>query len=78
VLKNFIVEVYVEIEIEDSKLEQALKDYRECVKSNATINDVFLQVAYNEANGGGFCEGVGENGKQFAATITGMECEEEI
>lgn len=73
--KSFIVEVYVHVEIEDSKLEQALKDYRECIKATATIDDVFAQVAYNEANGGGFCEGVGENGKEFKAEITGIECE---
>ena len=75
--KKYIVEVYVDVEIEDAKLEQALKDYRECINSNATIENVFAQVAYNEANGGGFCEGVGENGSEFKAEITSMECEEE-
>lgn len=74
--KDMIVEVWVDVEIEDSKIEQALKDYRECIKTNATIDDVFSQIAYNEVNGGGFCEGVGENGKEFTAEITSMECSE--
>lgn len=75
--KSFIVEVFVDVEIEDSKIEQALKDYRECIKENAGIDDVFKQVAYNEVIGGEFCEGVGENGKDFKAEITDMECVEE-
>ena len=74
--KSFIVEVCIDVEIADDKLEQALKDYRGCIKTNATISDVFAQVAYNEANGGGFCEGVGENGKDFMAGIISMECDE--
>jgi|WetSurMetagenome_2_1015567.scaffolds.fasta_scaffold03390_8 hypothetical protein len=78
--KSFVVEVFVDIEIEDSKVEQIVEEYRKYMynASNASINDVFSQIAYNEVNGGGFCEGVGENGEDFKAEITGIEIDYEV
>ena len=76
--KTFILECTVEVEIDESRFDDLLKDFRECIKSTATIDTIFRQVAYNEANGGGFCEGVGENGKDFKAGITELEITEEL
>jgi len=62
--KSFTVEVYVDVEIPDDKIEKAVKDYRECISENADIEDVMAQVAWNEARYGGFCKvrGISESG----------------
>jgi len=76
--KSFTVEVYVDVEIDDSELDQALKDYRECINSEATIDFIFQQIAYLTAVvGDDFHEGIGENGKDFKAEVTGMEATED-
>lgn len=69
--KSFTVEIYVDVEIPDDKIEEIVKDYRSCINGNASINDVMEQIAWNEARYGGFCEGVGENNTDFIATVTG-------
>ena len=69
--KSFTVEVYVDVEIPDDKIEKAVKDYRECICENAGIDDVLAQVARNEVRNGGFWTGVGENSEDFTATVTG-------
>lgn len=76
--KNFLVEVFVDVAIEDSKLHSALNDYRESINSGATLDDVFKQIAYNEVNGGGFCEGVGEPNKDFMITDFAIDSVEDI
>lgn len=76
--KSFTVEVYVDVEIPDDKIEKTVKDYRECISENADIDDVLAQVAWNEARYGGFCEGVGENGEDFTATVTGDNTTEDV
>ncbi len=76
--KTFVLECTVEVDIDESRFDDLLKGFRECINSDATINDIFRQVAYNEANGGGFCEGVGENGKDFKAGITDLEIADEL
>lgn len=69
--KSFIVEIYVDVEIDDSKIEEILKDYQSSIYEGATIQDVMEHIAWNEADGGGFCEGVGDNGKDYIARVTG-------
>ncbi len=71
--KRFTVEIRVSVDIPDDKLDEILKDYRESISSNATIDDVFKQVAWNEARHGDFCEGVGENGVDFTAAVLDTE-----
>jgi len=73
VIKYFTVEIRVSVDIDDDKLDETLKDYRESISSNATIDDVFKQVAWNEARHGDFCEGVGTNGEDFTAVVTSTE-----
>lgn len=69
--KSFTVEVYVDVEIPDDKIEEIVKDYRSCISETADIDEIMKQIAWNEARYGGFCEGVGENNTDFIATVTG-------
>jgi hypothetical protein len=75
--KSFTVEIYVDVEIPDNKISEVVKDFRESIDSTATITEVMEHIAWNEATGGGFCEGVGENGKDFTAFVTGNDVEED-
>jgi len=76
--KHFEIRQYVEIEISDEKLEQILKDYRECIYSEAEIEDIFKQIAYHEAVlNSDFCEGIGEKGVDYFASCEEVEVEEE-
>ena len=77
-IKQFLVEVFVDVSIEDSKLHRVLNDYRSSINSEATLDDVFKQIAYNEVNGGGFCEGVGEPNKDFTIADFTIDSVEEI
>lgn len=77
-IKQFLVEVFVDISIEDSKLHRVLNDYRSNINSKATLDDVFKQIAYNEVNGGGFCEGVGEPNKDFTIADFTIDSIEEV
>jgi len=47
--KSFTVEVYVDVEIPDGKIEEIVKDYRSCISETADINEVMKQIAWNEA-----------------------------
>lgn len=76
--KSFTVEVYVDVEIPDDKIDEIVKDYRSCISENASIQDVMEQIAWNEVRYGGFCEGVGENGEDFTATVTGDFTSEDL
>ena len=76
--KSFTVEIFVDVEISDEKIEKAVKDYRECINETADINDVMAQIAWNEARYGGFCEGVGENVEDFTAIVTGDNTTEDV
>lgn len=70
--KKVIMTICVEVEILDDQVDQTVKDYREIIDSNATIDDVFLQIALNHIKFGGFCEGVGDPGLNFTVeTIIG-------
>ena len=75
--RTIIVETCIVVEIDDSKIPELLKGYRASIKTGATITDLFFQVAYNEVNGGGFCEGIGEPDKDFTVEITSVECVDE-
>lgn len=67
--KKVTVTFDIEVEIEDSKLEETLKGFREIIAENADIEDVMYQIAWNEVKFGDFCEGVGENGIDFTAKV---------
>jgi len=45
--------------------EQVLKNFRECIVSHWTIEDIAEHVLYSFARGNNFVEGVGEDGKDF-------------
>lgn len=75
--KTFDVITTVEVTIEDANLDTMLKDYRECINGTGTVNDMLEHIAWNEARWEGhFCEGCGDNGKDFEASIIGSEIEE--
>lgn len=75
--KTMIATFEVEVEIEDEKVEGALKDYQNIVSGeDGTIEDLFSHIAWNEVRHGGFCEGVGDNGIDFTAKIEYSEVEE--
>ena len=68
--KTFDVITTVEVTIEDANLDTMLKDYRERINGTGTVNDMLEHIAWNEARWEGqFCEGCGENDKDFIATI---------
>ena len=74
--KTFDVITTVEVTIEDANLDTMLKDYQECIIENGTVNDMLEHIAWNEARREGqFCEGCGDNGKDFKAEISGSEIE---
>jgi hypothetical protein len=77
-IKSFDVVVSVEVIILDDKLDSMLKDYQNTISGKSgTINDMFAHIAWNEARWEGqFCEGCGDNGKDFVAVISGSEVEE--
>jgi hypothetical protein len=77
-IKKFLVEVFVDVEIKNSKLHKVLNDYRSSINSEATLDDVFKQIAYNEVNGGGFCEGVGEPNEDFIIADFTIDSVEDI
>lgn len=74
--KCFCVEFYVDVEIPDDTIATVVKDFQGCIDSRADIHDIMKHIAWNEASGGGFCEGVGENGKDFIAKIKETDIEE--
>ncbi len=74
--KVFSVDFTVEVEIDDDKIDEILKDFRSSISSNATVYDIFSQIAWNEVKFGGFCEGIGEEGVDFNAKVLGCDTEE--
>jgi hypothetical protein len=76
--KSFVVTTFVDVEIEDGKIPEVLKDFRACIKDEATVMDVFAHAAQNEAQWEGqFCEGIGENGREYVARVTCIDTEED-
>jgi hypothetical protein len=76
--KSFVVTTFVDVEIEDGKIPEVLEGFRECINDEATVMDVFAHVAYNEAKWEGkFCEGIGENGREYVARVTCIDTEED-
>ena len=79
-IKRFNVTTIVEVTIDDNKIDSMLKDYQECISGKrGTLTDMFEHIAWNEAHWEGcFCEGCGNNGKDFVAEIIGRSEIEEI
>jgi hypothetical protein len=74
--KTFDIITTVEIEIIDDNIDELLKSYQDTIRTGGTVDDMMRHAAWNEARWEGhFCEGVGENGVDYTATIidTGIE-----
>jgi len=75
--KTYDVITTVEVTIKDEDIPTMLKDYRGCINDSGSLDDMMKHIAWNEARWEGqFCEGCGDNGKDFMAEITGSEVEE--
>jgi len=69
----------IDVEILDSQEDETLKDFRSSMSSTADIFDVMKHIAWSTCMHGDFCEGVGDNGKEFFAEILDNDSEiEEI
>jgi hypothetical protein len=67
------------IEIDDDKIESLLAGYRESICSEATVDDLFEQIAYTEAIlQDDFVEGIGERYEDFNYSEDSTDTEYEL